>query len=65
MFDHEMETAHRLLKEKKYAEAGKIFRQVWEQGDNSYAASKYLYCLRKAGYPQPAIQQCKKACLQF
>ena len=65
MFEQDIETAKSLLEQKKYAEAGKIFRQAWEQGDNSYAASQYLYCLRKAGYPQPAIQQGKKAGLQF
>lgn len=63
--DERMETANNFLKENQFAEAGKLFRQVWEEENNAYAASKYLYCLRKAGYPEAAIKQGEKAFSQL
>jgi hypothetical protein len=44
-------TASQLLKQEKWKDAGALFRQVWEKENNAYTASRYLHCLRKAGYP--------------
>lgn len=65
MSDNQMEKANNLFKENKFAEAGKIFRQLWEEGKNGYAANRYLYCLRKAGYPEAALKQGEKAYAEF
>lgn len=60
-----MDKANELLRQGKFAEAGKIFRQLWEEEQNPFAASRYLYCLRKAGYAEAAIKQANKASAQF
>lgn len=57
--------ATELVKQQQWKEAGTIFRQVWENQNNAYAASRYLYCLRKGGYPSGSIQQGNKAINQF
>ncbi|MBR8829496.1 MAG: hypothetical protein DSM107014_16640 [Gomphosphaeria aponina SAG 52.96 = DSM 107014] len=60
-----MERGNSFLKQNQFAEAGKLFRQLWEEGHNAYAASRYLYCLRKAGYPDAALIQGNKAHSEF
>jgi tetratricopeptide (TPR) repeat protein len=60
-----MNTATELLKQQQWKEAGTLFRQVWEKENNAYAASRYLYCLRKGGYPSWSIKQGNKALNQF
>ncbi|NER06534.1 MAG: hypothetical protein F6K17_30115 [Okeania sp. SIO3C4] len=65
MSNNLIEQAEQLLKQENFPEAGKIFRKFWEEENNSYAASRYLSCLRKAGYPGPAIKQGQKAKQQF
>ncbi|NEN93809.1 MAG: hypothetical protein F6K48_35020, partial [Okeania sp. SIO3H1] len=60
-----IEQAQQFLKQENFPAAGKIFRKLWEEENNSYAASRYLSCLRKAGYPGAAIRQGKKAKEQF
>ncbi|NEQ72594.1 MAG: hypothetical protein F6K23_05625 [Okeania sp. SIO2C9] len=65
MSNHLIEQAEQLLKQQNFPEAGKIFRKFWEEENNSYAASRYLCCLRKAGHPGAAIRQGKKAKEQF
>ncbi|MFM6036136.1 MAG: tetratricopeptide repeat protein [Sphaerospermopsis kisseleviana] len=66
MNDNElMNTATELLKQQQWKEAGTLFRQVWENENNAYSASRYLYCLRKGGYPSWSIKQGNKAFNQF
>lgn len=65
MSDNIEERAKILLEAKQFPEAGKLFRKLWEENNSAYAASKYLYCLRKAGYPEASIQQGIKADTQF
>jgi len=65
MSNNPIEQAEQLLKQENYPAAGKLFRQVWEEEENPYAASRYLLCLRKAGYPGAAIKQGQKAQQQF
>lgn len=65
MSNHLTTEAEQLLKQENYPAAGKLFRQVWEEEENNYAASCYLKCLRKAGYPGAAIKQGQKAQQQF
>ncbi len=60
-----MNTATELLKQQQWKEAGTLFRQVWENENNAYAASRYLYCLRKGGYASASIKQGNKALNQF
>ncbi|MEA5576054.1 tetratricopeptide repeat protein [Anabaena sp. UHCC 0451] len=60
-----MNTANELLKQQQWKEAGTLFRQVWENENNAYAASRYLKCLRKAGYASASIKQGNKALNQF
>jgi tetratricopeptide (TPR) repeat protein len=60
-----MNTATELLKQQQWKEAGTLFRQVWENENNTYAASRYLHCLRKAGYASASIKQGSKALNQF
>lgn len=60
-----METANNLLKQNLFVEAGKIFHQLWDDEHNDYAASRYLYCLRKAGYSEFAVKQGEQAYQQF
>jgi tetratricopeptide (TPR) repeat protein len=61
----QMLIANDLLKQSRWKEAGSIFRQLWEKGNNAYAASLYLRCLRKAGYCEASIKQGKVALDQF
>ncbi|MGD1717104.1 tetratricopeptide repeat protein [Dapis sp. BLCC M172] len=65
MSNNLIEQAQQFLKQENFPAAGKIFRQFWEEENNSYAASRYLSCLRKAGHPGAAIRQGKKAKEQF
>lgn len=66
MNDNElMNTANELLKQQQWKEAGTLFRQVWENENNAYAARCYLKCLRKAGYASASIKQGNKALNQF
>jgi tetratricopeptide (TPR) repeat protein len=65
MSEQIIDQANSLLKQNNFAEAGKIYRQEWETNHNAYAASRYLYCLRKAGYPEAALIQGNKAYSQF
>ncbi|WP_373478475.1 tetratricopeptide repeat protein [Geminocystis sp.] len=60
-----LEKANSCLKQNNFPEAGKIFRQLWEIDNNAYCASRYIYCLRKAGYPSHGLSQGKKASSQF
>lgn len=65
MSNNLIEQAQQLLKQENFPAAGTIFHQVWEEENNSYAASRYLSCLRKAGHPKAVIIQGKKAKKQF
>jgi tetratricopeptide (TPR) repeat protein len=60
-----IEKGNILLKQNNFPEAGKIFHQLWEKDNNAYCASRYLYCLRKAGYPLHGLRQGEKAYSQF
>ncbi|WPF89370.1 hypothetical protein WEU38_03560 [Cyanobacterium aponinum AL20118] len=60
-----IEKANILLQQNNFPEAGKIFRQLWEEDNNAYCASRYLHCLRKAGYTSHGLSQGKKASSQF
>lgn len=65
MTEDKMTIANDLVTHNKWQEAGTIFRELWESENNAYAASRYLYCLRKAGYPSAAIKRGKIALNQF
>lgn len=60
-----IEKANIFLKQNDFVEAGKIYRQLWETENNAYSASRYLHCLRKAGYADAGLIQGKKAYSQF
>lgn len=60
-----IEKANIFLQQNNFPEAGKIFRQLWEEDNNADCASRYLHCLRKAGYPLQGLSQGKKASSQF
>lgn len=65
MSEELIEKANILLQQSHFAEAGKIFHQLWENENNVYSASRYLHCLRKAGYPEAGLVQGEKADSQF
>jgi hypothetical protein len=65
MTDSLIETANNLLKQKQFAEAGKIFHQLWDDEHNGYAASRYIHCLRKAEYSEIAVTQGERAYQEF
>ena len=60
-----IEKANIFLQQNNFPEAGKIFRQLWEEDNNAYCASRYLHCLRKAGYPSQGLTQGEKVSSQF
>ena len=61
----QMAIANSLLKQSQWQDAGSLFRQLWENSNDAYAASRYLYCLRKAGHPSSSIKQGTIALSQF
>lgn len=56
--------AKKLLEQKMYAEAGKLFHALWDEVGDAFAASRYLFCLRKAGHSGPAVEMGRKALLK-
>ncbi|HLO88883.1 MAG TPA: hypothetical protein VK203_28300 [Nostocaceae cyanobacterium] len=60
-----MTQANQLVNQQQWKEAGTLFRQLWENENNAYAASRYLFCLRKGGYAAWSIKQGKVALNQF
>jgi cold shock CspA family protein/tetratricopeptide (TPR) repeat protein len=40
---------------KQFAEAGELFRQVWEGDGDAFSGSRYAYCLRKTGRVDEAL----------
>lgn len=56
MADDERATrAKALLEQGNYREAGSLFHQLWDETGNTWTASRYLYCLRKAGFARAAV----------
>ena len=49
MSNNLIEQAEQLLKQENYPAAGKLFRQVWEEEEDNYTASRYL----NSNYLQP------------
>jgi tetratricopeptide (TPR) repeat protein len=47
--------AKALLGEGNYAEAGALFHADWDDTGDAGSASRYLYCLRKAGHAAAAV----------
>ena len=47
--------AESLLKEGKFREAGKLYHLLSDETNEAWYTSRYLYCLRKAGYPAAAV----------
>lgn len=39
--------AHKLRKDGQFAEALKIYKQIWDNGKDAYVAAGLLQCLRK------------------
>lgn len=40
---------------KRFAEAGELFRQLWEGDGDAFSGSRYAYCLRKTGHADEAL----------
>jgi len=44
-----------LLDQGNYREAGSLFHQLWDETADPWTASRYLFCLRKAGFARAAV----------
>jgi tetratricopeptide (TPR) repeat protein len=62
---NQMNLASEFLRQCEWQKAGEIFHHIWINENNAYAASRYLYCLRKAGFAEISIRQGKIANSQF
>lgn len=40
---------------KQFAEAGELFRQLWDGDGDAFSGSRYAYCLRKTGHADEAL----------
>ncbi len=56
--------AKKLLEQKMYAESGKLFHALWDEVGDAFAASRYLFCLRKAGHSGAAVEMGQEALLK-
>jgi len=55
MTDDRRAIAEKLFKEGKFREAGTIYHHLSDETNNAWYTSRYLLCLRKAGYPTGAV----------
>jgi tetratricopeptide (TPR) repeat protein len=61
MSDDRTLRAKALLPEGKFAEAGALFHAHWDDTGDAGSASRYLYCLRKAGHAAAAVTVGRRA----
>ena len=55
MTDDRSAIAEKLFKEGKFREAGTLYHHLSDETNNTWYTSRYLQCLRKAGYPTSAV----------
>lgn len=57
--------AEALRKAGEFAQAGKAFHLMWNERHHPGAGWRYAYCLRKAGYPDLALQAIEKVAHRY